>query len=480
MLRPYDVIIIQNPPCLPAVIAASAVSFFNRSTIVIDWHNLGFAMFEERLGKDHLLVRMAFQLERAICRLAHKHICVSGALKDWLAEHFGIPAIILYDRPAKLFVKQAPSMQQRHGLLSMLGYTDTFLFPSLNGVSIGNPSSLEVNTNHIEFESTCQTKLSSTDYPFRTQKRRVGELEMREDGTRMIVSATSWTADEDFSILLDALEGLSRLLTSRSIESKAISRNLNENALAPDRLLVVVTGKGPLKEEFEASVLDRTARGLLNLVAVKTAWLSAEDYSLLLRCADLGVCLHTSTSGLDLPMKVCACVCIYISCPHMLLPLCQQTPSSSHAVINPLYSVLVIQVLDMFGSGLPVCAINFPTLPELVKNGDNGLIFSTAEQLTAQLSLLLYPSISSAFNGNIDSHTDVQLSGQSGCRDDRRGDSGTGVTFNVHDEEISKKCLLENGSEMNLQNLRRGAEKIQSWDDNWHSVLGPEVASWVR
>lgn len=134
----------------------------------------------------------------------------------------------------------------------------------------------------------------------------------------------------------------------------------------------------------------------------------------------------------------------------------------------------------MFGSGLPVCAINFPTLPELVKNGDNGLIFSTAEQLTAQLSLLLYPSISSAFNGNIDSHTDVQLSGQSGCRDDRRGDSGTGVTFNVHDEEISKKYLLENGNEMNLKNLRRGAEKIQSWDDNWHSVLGPEVASWVR
>jgi len=90
----------------------------------------------------------------------------------------------------------------------------------------------------------------------------------------------------------------------------------------------------------------------LNGVAILSAWLSAEDYALLLACADLGVCLHKSSSGVDLPMKV----------------------------------------VDMFGAGLPVVGYaDYESWTELVREGVNGKGFVTSEELGNILVELFAP-----------------------------------------------------------------------------------------
>ncbi|KAJ2159275.1 mannosyltransferase [Coemansia sp. RSA 552] len=146
-----------------------------------------------------------------------------------------------------------------------------------------------------------------------------GAAELRADRPMLIVSSTSWTADEDFSVLLRAL----------ALYDEAAG----QAAAQLPHLAVVITGKGPLRAHYEAEL------GQLGLqrVRVATAWLAAEDYAQLLGSADLGVSLHTSSSGLDLPMKV----------------------------------------VDMLGCGVPV-------ISELVTE-ENGLVFGSARELAQQL-----------------------------------------------------------------------------------------------
>lgn len=43
----------------------------------------------------------------------------------------------------------------------------------------------------------------------------------------------------------------------------------------------------------------------------------------------------------------------------------------------------------MFGSGLPVCALSYSCISELVTDGETGLLFSNAQQLADNLQTLL-------------------------------------------------------------------------------------------
>jgi beta-1,4-mannosyltransferase len=115
-----------------------------------------------------------------------------------------------------------------------------------------------------------------------------GQADYNTGRPALLVSSTSWTADEDFSILLQALDAYETLADD-------VKNNL-------PKLVVLITGKGPMKEDFEKQVEQKEK--MWKYVRCRTTWLEMEDYPRLLQCADLGVSLHSSSSGLDFPMKI--------------------------------------------------------------------------------------------------------------------------------------------------------------------------------
>jgi beta-1,4-mannosyltransferase len=144
-----------------------------------------------------------------------------------------------------------------------------------------------------------------------------------------IVCPTSWTEDEDFDVAIEAVWRLEERI--RGWEAAEPSRRF------PD-LVILVTGDGARRAEFERRFAGLPARR----IQLRARWLEPEDYPRVVGSADLGLCLHRSSSGLDIPMKVA----------------------------------------DLFGAGVPVCALDYGAcLAERVRHGDNGLLFSTARQL---------------------------------------------------------------------------------------------------
>lgn len=276
--------LVQNPPSIPTLLVAQIICFFRNTKLVIDWHNFGYSILALRLGFGHPLVKLSQWYEGIFSRFATAHFAVTNAMCRVLQQKWGVEALPLHDRPAEHL--QPLSKDQR-----------------------------------VAFLKT-RPELKGQDF----------DLETRS--WRLIVSSTSWTPDEDFSILLEALV---QYATERKKNSKL------------PRLWAVITGKGPQKDYYMHRIEQLIQDRKLDDVIVATAWLSTKDYASLLGSADLGISLHTSSSGVDLPMKV----------------------------------------VDMFGTGLPVAGWSkFVAWPELVKEGENGRGFESADGLTKILQEL--------------------------------------------------------------------------------------------
>ncbi|XP_055265409.1 chitobiosyldiphosphodolichol beta-mannosyltransferase [Moschus berezovskii] len=302
--EPAAYILLQNPPGLPAIAVCWFAGCLCGSKLVVDWHNYGYSIMGLVHGPSHPLVLLAKWYEKLCGRLSHLNLCVTNAMQDDLAENWGIKAVTVYDKPASFF-KETP-LDLQHQLFMKLSRT----YPVFRARSESSDPGMERSA-------------------FTEQDALSGAVTRLCGRPALLVSSTSWTEDEDFSILLAALEKFEQLIDSgESLPS----------------LVCVITGKGPLKDYYSRLICQKRFRH----IQVCTPWLEAEDYPLLLGSADLGVCLHRSSSGLDLPMKV----------------------------------------VDMFGCCLPVCAVKFQCLHELVKHEENGLVFEDSEELAVQLQTL--------------------------------------------------------------------------------------------
>lgn len=97
---------------------------------------------------------------------------------------------------------------------------------------------------------------------------------LRPDRPAIVVSSTSWTPDEDFSILLNAL----KVYDARVDELSKATKSKSKSQLP--KLLVILTGKGPLRDEFMEQVGE--LQKSWKWVRCISLWLEAKDYPILL------------------------------------------------------------------------------------------------------------------------------------------------------------------------------------------------------
>ncbi len=288
-----DLILVQTPPAQPVLGIVGRIARWRGVPWTIDWHNFGYSLLALRLGATHPLVGWARRYEQRWGRRADTHLAVSAAMAEHLRQSGLSPVTVLRDRGDARFRRL--DLPARHRFFVGEG--------AVLGLSVDGQS-------------------------YFTRAAATGEVSEAPTRAALVVTATSWTRDEDFGLLLEALDSLERAWAAKGADGL--------------RLWMVITGTGAGRSAFEATLAGRAWRH----VRVSTGWLSEAGYAALLGAADLGLSLHRSSSGLDLPMKVA----------------------------------------DMQGAGLPVLALDYgPCLGEMLSAGVDGDVFADAASLAAML-----------------------------------------------------------------------------------------------
>ncbi|KAB2064198.1 hypothetical protein ES319_A09G004800v1 [Gossypium barbadense] len=274
----------KNPPSVPTLVAVKWASSMRKLAFIVDWHNFGFTLLGLSVGRSSPFVSIYHWFEKRYGQMANGSLCVTRAMQLELAQNWGIRATVLYDQPPEFFCPT--SLQEKRKLFCRL---NRYLCHPL-GVRDCVTAKIGADDQN---ESLFRTQVDT-------------DILLKPNRPALVVSSTSWTPDEDFEILLEAAVMYDRRVAALLDENDSADEGVlwkeisgGKQYLYP-RLLFIITGKGPEKEKYE----EKIKRLNVKRVAFRTMWLSTEEYPLLLGSADLGVCRHTSSSGLDLPMKV--------------------------------------------------------------------------------------------------------------------------------------------------------------------------------
>jgi len=326
IISSVDIILVQNPPSIPTLPILCFYCKVFGTKLIIDWHNYGYSILGLKLGPSHPLVRIFKWAEMTFGRWADAGFCVSEAMLKDLVKTFKItyPMYVLYDKPPKHF--KPLSLREKHNFYRKIGKQ----IPEFRSLWE------DCSDKEPHLASRHDTRFTMA---FPNEKNAVV---LQPKRPAIIMSSTSWTEDEDFGLLLGALKRYD-LLLSDQLRRQDFDASDTTNRLP--RLVCVITGKGPLKEYYEAKIKELR----FSYLEVTLPWLSALDYAKMVASCDIGVSLHSSSSGLDLPMKI----------------------------------------VDMFGCGIPVLAYKFPAINELVIEDFYGLTFDGSDDLFTKLVLLL-------------------------------------------------------------------------------------------
>lgn len=287
-VRSCDYVLMQNPPSIPVLPMLIISKLIFSWKVIIDWHNFGYSIFLLK-GESKKIKLLAYLYQKL-------EFCF-GKYADY--------QIVVTEKMGKDLIQRWELKKDAEKITVVYDYPDEQFQPIKDKVS----RRLELIKNIPDIE----------------------DIKKDIDITKYVigVTSTSFTPDEDLQLLLDAIKVLDNRL-----------ENINK------KFMLIITGKGPMKNEF---IQLFNAENFKN-IEYRFYYLKLEDYPRLLSLCDFGISLHQSSSSLDLPMKV----------------------------------------WDMMGCGLPCIAYSYPTLcEELVAVGETGMVFENKKELVECLEEMI-------------------------------------------------------------------------------------------